>query len=106
MNLNQEKLLDLRKRKNKISQMGGPKNIDKEHSRKHGSKMLHASTEATVPKITIIIRNSYAGAQLCMANIPMDFVFAWLIAEITSVGPDTAASIHIRVNVKDKKRKG
>ena len=62
---------------------------------KHGSKMLHAITEATVPKITIIIRNSYAGAQLCMANIPMgaDFVFAWPTAEITSVGPDTAASI-------------
>lgn len=62
---------------------------------KHGSKMLHAVTEATVPKITIIIRNSYAGAQLCMANKPMgaDYVFAWPTAEITSVGPDTAASI-------------
>jgi len=62
---------------------------------KHGSKMLHANTEATVPKITIIIRNSYAGAQLCMANMPMgaDYVFAWPTAEITSVGPDTAASI-------------
>ena len=33
MNLNQEKLLDLRERKNKILQMGGPKNIDKQHSR-------------------------------------------------------------------------
>lgn len=62
---------------------------------KHGSKMLHAITEATVPKITLIIRNSYAGAQICMANIPIgaDFVFAWPTAEITSVGPDTAASI-------------
>lgn len=62
---------------------------------KHGSKMLHAITEATVPKVTLIVRNSYAGAQLCMANIPIgaDFVFAWPTAEITTVGADTAASV-------------
>jgi len=62
---------------------------------KHGSKMLHAVTEASVPKITLVIRHSYAGAQLCMCNIPLgaDFVFAWPTAEITLVGPETAASI-------------
>jgi len=62
---------------------------------KIGSKMLHATTEATVPKITLIVRHSYAGAQLCMCNKPMgaDFVFAWPTAEITLVGPETAASI-------------
>ena len=61
----------------------------------HGSKMLHAYTEATVPKITVILRNSYAGAQLCMCNRPIgaDFVFAWPTAEIALVGPRTAASI-------------
>lgn len=62
---------------------------------KIGSKMLHATTEATVPKITVIIRHSYAGAQLCMCNKPMgaDFVFAWPTAEIALVGPETAASV-------------
>lgn len=62
---------------------------------KIGSKMLHATTEATVPKITLIIRHSYAGAQLCMCNKPMgaDFVFAWPTAEIALVGPETAASV-------------
>ncbi|MFH2013283.1 MAG: acyl-CoA carboxylase subunit beta [Pseudomonadota bacterium] len=62
---------------------------------KHGSKMLHAITEATVPKITLILRHSYAGAQLCMANAPMgaDFVLAWPTAEITLVGPEAASSI-------------
>ena len=61
----------------------------------HGSKMLHACTEATVPKITVIIRHSYAGAQLCMCNRPIgaDFVFAWPTAEVALVGPDTAASV-------------
>jgi len=62
---------------------------------KHGSKMLHAVTEASVPKVTLVIRHSYAGAQLCMCNVPLgaDFVFAWPTAEITLVGPETAASI-------------
>jgi acetyl-CoA carboxylase carboxyltransferase component len=62
---------------------------------KIGSKMLHATTEATVPKITVILRHSYAGAQLCMCNKPMgaDFVFAWPTAEIALVGPETAASV-------------
>ena len=61
----------------------------------HGSKMLHAYTEATVPKITVILRNSYAGAQLCMCNKPIgaDIVLAWPTAEIALVGPETAASI-------------
>ena len=60
-----------------------------------GSKMLHACTEATVPKITLIVRNSYAGAQLCMCNRPIgaDYVFVWPTAEIALVGPETAASI-------------
>ncbi len=70
-------------------------NEEKKGIIKHGSKMLHALTEASVPKITLVIRNSYAGAQLCMCNAPLgaDFVFAWPTAEITLVGPETATSI-------------
>jgi acetyl-CoA carboxylase carboxyltransferase component len=62
---------------------------------RHGSKMLYAYTEASVPKITLVIRKSYAGAQLCMCNKPMgaDLMFAWPTAEITLVGPETAASV-------------
>lgn len=36
---------------------------------KHGSKMLHAFIEASLPKITLIIRNSYAGVQLCYVSV-------------------------------------
>ena len=62
---------------------------------RHGSKMLYAYTEATVPKITLVVRKSYAGAQLCMCNKPIggDVMYAWPIAEIALVGPGTAASI-------------
>ena len=62
---------------------------------KIGSKMLHAYTEATVPKVTVIVRKSYAGAQLCMCNKPIgaDIVYAWPTAEVALVGPETAASV-------------
>jgi len=62
---------------------------------RHGSKMLYAYTEATVPKITLVVRKSYAGAQLCMCNKPIgaDIMFAWPTAEIALVGPETAASV-------------
>jgi len=62
---------------------------------RHGSKMLYAYTEATVPKVTVVIRKSYAGAQLCMCNKPIgaDLMFAWPTAEIALVGPETAASV-------------
>lgn len=62
---------------------------------RHGSKMLYAYTEATVPKITLVVRKSYAGAQLCMCNKPIggDVMYAWPIAEIALVGPETAASV-------------
>jgi len=62
---------------------------------RHGSKMLYSYTEATVPKVTVVIRKSYAGAQLSMCNKPIgaDIMFAWPTAEIALVGPETAASV-------------
>ncbi|MEW6033309.1 MAG: acyl-CoA carboxylase subunit beta [Chloroflexota bacterium] len=62
---------------------------------RHGSKMLYAYTEATVPKVTLVVRHSYAGAQLSMCNKPIgaDLMFAWPTAEIALVGPATAASV-------------
>ena len=62
---------------------------------RHGSKMLYAYTEATIPKITLVVRKSYAGAQLCMCNKPIggDVMYAWPTAEIALVGPETATSV-------------
>jgi acetyl-CoA carboxylase carboxyltransferase component len=60
-----------------------------------GAKLLYAYSEATVPKVTVIIRKAYAGAYIAMGSryLGGDQVFAWPIAEIASVAPDTAASI-------------
>lgn len=60
-----------------------------------GAKLLHAYAEATVPKITIIVRKAYAGAYIAMGSqyIGADFVYAWPGAEISSVAPETSASV-------------
>ena len=62
---------------------------------RHGAKMLFAYIEATVPKITVIIRKSFAGAYLgmCCKDTGADLLFAWPNSRITIVGPATAASV-------------
>ncbi len=63
-----------------------------------GAKLLHAYAEATVPKVTIIVRKAYAGSYIAMGSqyIGADFIYAWPGAEISSVAPKTAASIIFR----------
>jgi acetyl-CoA carboxylase carboxyltransferase component len=62
---------------------------------RHGAKMLYAYIDATVPKVTVIVRKSYAGAYLgmCSKDTGADFVFAWPIAKVSIVGASTAASV-------------
>jgi len=74
--------------------------IDQEHSGiiKHGAKLLYAYAEATIPKITVILRKSYGGAY-CVMNSKMlggDFNFAWPTAEIAVMGPEGAVAILYR----------
>lgn len=70
-----------------------------------GAKLLYAFAEATVAKITIIIRKAYAGAYIAMGSqyIGGDLVYAWPGAEISSVAPKTAASILFRKEMKEAK---
>lgn len=74
--------------------------IDQEHLGiiRNGAKMLFAYTEATVPKITVIMRKSYGGAYIVMnsKNIGGDFNFAWPTAEIAVMGPDGAVAVLYR----------
>jgi acetyl-CoA carboxylase carboxyltransferase component len=65
---------------------------------RHGAKLLYAYSEATVPKITLIIRKAYGGAYLamCSRDLGADAVFAWPGAEIAVMGPDGAANIIFR----------
>ncbi len=74
--------------------------VDQEHMGiiRHGAKMLYAYTEATVPKITVIMRKSYGGAYIVMnsKNIGGDFNYAWPTAEIAVMGPDGAVAVLYR----------
>ncbi|WAA10480.1 acyl-CoA carboxylase subunit beta [Fervidibacillus albus] len=62
---------------------------------RHGAKILYAYSEATVPKITVILRKAYGGAYVALNSkaIGADFVFAWPNAEIAVMGPEGAANI-------------
>ncbi len=66
-----------------------------------GARLLHAYAEATVPKVTIIVRKAYAGSYIAMGSqyIGADLVYAWPGAEISSVAPKTAASIIFRKEI-------
>ncbi len=62
---------------------------------RHGAKVLYAYSEATVPKITVILRKAYGGAYIAMGSkhLGADFVMAWPTAEIAVMGPEGAAEI-------------
>ncbi len=62
---------------------------------KHGAKLLFAFAEATVPKVTVILRKAYGGAYDVMASkhIRADMNFAFPSAEIAVMGPDGAVNI-------------
>jgi propionyl-CoA carboxylase beta chain len=62
---------------------------------RHGSKLLYAFCEATVPRVTVITRKAYGGAYDVMnsKHIKADVNFAWPSAEIAVMGPDGAVNI-------------
>lgn len=62
---------------------------------RHGAKILYAYSEATVPKMTVILRKAYGGAYVALnsKSIGADMVFAWPNAEIAVMGPQGAANI-------------
>jgi propionyl-CoA carboxylase beta chain len=64
----------------------------------HGAKLVYAYSEATVPKITIIVRKGYGGAYDAMGSkhLRADINYAWPIAEIAVMGPDAAVNIIFR----------
>ncbi|MEE4114547.1 MAG: carboxyl transferase domain-containing protein [Marinilabiliaceae bacterium] len=77
--------------------------VDQEHSGviRHGAKMLYAYSEATVPKVTVILRKAYGGGYIAMGSrhLRADFVFAWPGAEIAVMGPEGAANIIFRKEI-------
>lgn len=78
---------------------------DQEHDGiiRHGAKLLYAYTNATVPKITVILRKAYGGAYIVMNSkgIGGDFLYAWPSAEIAVMGPDGAIAILYRKELEN-----
>jgi acetyl-CoA carboxylase carboxyltransferase component len=67
----------------------------------HGAKLLFAYSEATVPKIAVVLRKSYGGAYLVMSSKHLrgDMNFSWPTGEIAVMGPDGAVNIVYREEV-------
>ena len=64
--------------------------------------MLYAYSEATVPKITVILRKAYGGGYIAMnsRHLGADFMFAWPGAEIAVMGPEGAANIIFKKEIE------
>ncbi len=69
---------------------------------RHGAKMLYAYSEATVPKVTLILRKAYGGSYLamCCKELGADIVLAWPTAQIAVMGASGAAEIIFRKEIK------
>ncbi len=70
---------------------------------RHGAKLLFAYSEATVPKINVILRKAYGGAYIAMSSkhLGADMVYAWPTSEIAVMGPEGAANIIFRKDIKN-----
>jgi acetyl-CoA carboxylase carboxyltransferase component len=69
--------------------------VEKQGIIRHGAKMLFAVSEATVPKISVILRKSYGAGYFVMNGLAYeaDYIVAWPTAEIAVMGPDGAVNI-------------
>jgi len=68
----------------------------------HGAKLIYAYSEATVPKVTVVVRKGYGGAYVVMGSkhLRADINFAWPSAEIAVMGPDGAVNIVFRREIE------
>ena len=71
---------------------------------RHGAKLLYSYAEATVPKITIIMRKAYGGAYDVMSSKHLrgDFNYAWPTAEIAVMGAKGAVEIIFKGKLQEK----
>ena len=69
----------------------------------HGAKLLYAYAEATVPKVTVILRKAYGGAFDVLGSKALrgDINYAWPTAEIAVTGPDGAVNIIFRREIQN-----
>ena len=69
--------------------------VEKHGIIRHGAKMLYAVSEATVPKITVVVRKAYGAGYfvMCGKGYYPDLIVAWPTAEISVMGPEGAVNI-------------
>ena len=72
--------------------------VEKQGIIRHGAKMLFAVSEATVPKVTVILRKAYGAGYFVMNGTAYeaDYIVAWPTAEIAMMGPDGMVAITMR----------
>ena len=77
--------------------------VDQEHGGiiRHGAKVLYAYAEATVPKVSLVLRKAYGGAYIamCSRGLGGDLTAAWPTAEIAVMGPEGACNIVYREEI-------
>lgn len=82
--------------------------VDQEHGGiiRHGAKVLYAYSEATVPKISLVMRKAYGGAYIALVSKDMGFdrVIAWPDAEIAVMGAEQAVNIIHRKELKGNEK--
>jgi len=77
--------------------------VEREGIIRHGAKMLYATANATVPKVTVIIRKAYGAGYyvMCGRAYEPDLIVAWPSAEISVMGPEGAVEIIFRRQVQE-----
>lgn len=77
--------------------------VDQEHGGiiREGAKLIYAYSEATVPKITLVLRKAYGGAYIVMGSkhLKSDICYAWPTAEIAVMGAEGAVNIIYRKEI-------
>ena len=70
---------------------------------RHGAKLVHAFSEATVPSVTVVLRKAFGGAFIAMnsKDLGADFVFAWPSAQMGVMGAQQAVNIVNRREIAD-----
>ncbi len=70
---------------------------------RHGAKMLYATANATVPKITVVLRKAYGAGYyvMCGRAYEPDLIVAWPSAEISVMGAEGAVEIVFRKQVQE-----
>lgn len=68
---------------------------------RRGAKLLYAYSEATVPKVTLIMRKAYGGAYIAMNSKGMgaDIVYAWPIAQVAVMGAEGAVDVIFKKDI-------